>query len=232
MLKVDFHIHTADDPFDLIPYSTREAIDRGAEQGFSALALTLHDRQLDIRPLEAYARERGVLLIPGVERTIRGRHVLLINFPASAESVGSFDELAALKRRNPQGLVIAPHPFFPHFNCLRSLVDEYPDLFDAVEVNGFWARALDFNRSAIAWARKHNKPIVGNSDAHRIHLIGLTFSLVDAELEADDICAAVREARLEVDATPLSTVEAARYLVALLRGARPVPLVDPSTAAA
>ncbi|HEY7287461.1 MAG TPA: PHP domain-containing protein [Vicinamibacterales bacterium] len=232
MVKVDFHIHTADDPFDLIPYTTRQAIDRGAEQGFSALALTLHDRQLDIRPLESYARERGIVLIPGVERTIRGRHVLLINFPAAAESIGSFDELAALKRQNPQGLVIAPHPFFPHLNCLRGLVNEYADLFDAVEINGFWARALNFNRGAVEWAQKHGKPVVGNSDAHRIHLIGMTFSLVDADPHPDAICAAVREGRLETRSTPLSTLRAAQYLLVLLRGARAVPLVDPSTAVA
>ena len=39
------------------------------------------------------------MLIPGVERTIEGRHVLLLNFNSGVEHVRSFADLAALKRR-------------------------------------------------------------------------------------------------------------------------------------
>ena len=84
MLKVDLHLHTADDPVDRISYSSSALVDRAATLGFDALAITLHDHQLDDRWLRDYARERGVLLIPGVERTVGGRHVLLINFSARA----------------------------------------------------------------------------------------------------------------------------------------------------
>src|SRR5512135_915645 len=149
MLKIDLHIHTADDPVDRIPYSTTDLIDRAAALGFSALAVTLHDRQLDVRHLTRYASERGILLIPGVERTIRGRHLLLLNFPQLAESVDSFDDVAALKKNHPQGLVIAPHPFFPHANCLRGWTHDLVDLFDAVEVNAFYTAAFNFNKAAI-----------------------------------------------------------------------------------
>ena len=145
MLKTDLHIHTSDDPIDNIPYSTVELIDRAAQLQFGALAVTLHDRQSDTRHLIPYARERGIVLIPGVERTIRGRHVLLLNFPAAAESLGSFDELGRLKAQHPEGLVVAPHPFFPHTNCLRKLTDDYRHLFDAVEVTVL-SSALNFNR--------------------------------------------------------------------------------------
>ena len=55
MLKVEFHSHTSDDPQDQIPYSARELIDRAAGLGYDALAITLHNRQLDIRHLIHYA---------------------------------------------------------------------------------------------------------------------------------------------------------------------------------
>ena len=87
MLKVELHTHTADDPQDRIPYSTRELIDLAAAQRFDALAITLHDRQLDVEPLRPYAAERGVVLIPGIERTIHGKHVLLLNFSCASEAV-------------------------------------------------------------------------------------------------------------------------------------------------
>src|SRR5713101_1477890 len=112
MLKVDLHSHTADDPIDWIPHSSTELIDRAATLGYDALAITLHERQLDTRRLTAYAAERGIVLIPGIERTIQGRHVLLLNFRNGAEEVRTFEDLARLKRRLP-GLVVAPHPFFP-----------------------------------------------------------------------------------------------------------------------
>jgi histidinol-phosphate phosphatase family protein len=232
VLKVDLHIHTADDPFDLIPYTCDQLIDRAAQLGVGAIAITPHDRQLDVRPFETHARDRGVLLIPGVERTIQGRHVLLVNFPRSAAAVADFSELAALKSRYPQGLVIAPHPFFPLTNCLRGWTDRYADLFDAIEVNGLHTRTIDFNRAAITWSRLHGKPLVGNSDAHRLPLLGMTFSMVDAEPDPDSICEAIRAGRVEVHAEPLSAMDAGRYFVAILRNRRPRSLVDQPAAPA
>ena len=140
VLKADLHTHSAEDPVDLILYDARALIDRATASGYSALAVTLHDRQLDTTPLASYARERDIVLIPGIERTIRGKHVLLLNFPAqAAESVMNFDDLRALKARH-RGLVLAPHAFFPHPTALGKLVDEYPELFDAIELNAFYTR--------------------------------------------------------------------------------------------
>ncbi len=99
MIKVDFHTHTADDPVDAIPYSTPQLIDRAAAFGYGAVAITLHERQLDVTALKSYAADRGVVLIPGVERTIEGKHVLLINFRRGADEVKTFADLARLKAR-------------------------------------------------------------------------------------------------------------------------------------
>ena len=72
--------------------------------------------------------------------------MLLLNFSRAAEDVRSFDDLAALKRREA-GLVIAPHPFFPGSTCLRGLMDRHADLFDAVEYNAMFTRVGEFQRS-------------------------------------------------------------------------------------
>src|SRR5438046_10089653 len=97
MLKVELHAHSADDPVDDIPHTTRELIDRASSLGYDALAITLHERQLDLSGWFAYADERDLVLISGVERTIEGRHVLLLNFSQPAEDVRTFDDLARLK---------------------------------------------------------------------------------------------------------------------------------------
>lgn len=212
MLKVDFHLHTAEDPIDLIDHDARTLVDRAAAAGFGALAITLHDHQLEDRGLTAYARERGIVLLPGLERTIQGKHVLLINFPrAAAEAVLSFRDLAWLKSRG-NGLVIAPHPFFPGGTCLGGQLEAHADLFDAVEWTYFWTRQFNFNARAARWARAHGKPIVGNSDMHDIRQLGRTHSLVDAEPNADAICEAVRDGRVEVTSDPVPPIELALVL--------------------
>lgn len=215
MLKIDFHTHTADDPHDLIPHSAFQLIDRAATLGYHALAITLHDRQLDVRPFAPYAQERGVALIPGVERTIRGKHVLLINFSAPVDQITSFDELESVKKRS-DGLVVAPHAFYPGSNCLQGVMDEYPALFDAVEVNAFYTARINFNRSAIRWAAKAGKPLVGNGDVHRLRQLGSTYSLVEAEPDADAICGAVKKGNVAVQTRALSPMECARILGPML----------------
>ena len=209
MLKVELHTHTSDDPVDNIPHSTFELIDRAAQLGYDALAITLHDKQLDLRRFVDYAADRGITLIRGIERTIEGRHVLLLNFTPAAEWINSFPDLAELKAREPHGLVVAPHAFFPTKWALREYMDRHPDLFDVVECNAMFTRLVNFNREAQRWARAHGKPIAGNGDVHRLRQLGSTYSLVDAPRDAGAICEAIRNGRLEVHAEPLSTAAAA-----------------------
>ena len=214
MIKVELHAHTAGDPEDAIPHSPSDLIDRAATLGYGALAITLHDRQLDVGPLTSCAASRGLTLIPGIERTIDGRHLLLLNFPAAAEHVASLDDLARLKALSA-GIVVVPHPFFPLSHCLGSRMDEYAAVIDAVEISYFHTALVDFNRPARRWAQAHDKPLVGTSDLHRLSQLGRTFSLVDADPTPDAICAAIRAGRVEVETRPISLLRAATLLGAI-----------------
>jgi len=216
VLKVDFHIHTGDDPMDRIPYSTRQLIDRAAALGYDALAITLHDCQLDVQPLAAWAAERGVVLIPGIERTVEGRHVLLLNFPGSAvDHVRTFDDVRRLKQDH-RGLVIAPHPYFPGLHSLFGALNRHTDIFDAVERNAMYTASLDFNRPAERWAHAHNKPVVGNGDVHRLEQLDTTYTLVDAERDPAAICAAVAAGRVRLVTRPLTWGTAVRLVTGIL----------------
>jgi predicted metal-dependent phosphoesterase TrpH/GNAT superfamily N-acetyltransferase len=217
MIKLELHAHTNDDPHDWIPHSATQLIDHAAALGYNALAITLHDRQVDVAPLDGYARERGITLIPGIERSIAGKHVLLINFPPAAAHVRTFDHVAELKRHS-NGLVVAPHPFFPAASCLGALIDRHAPLIDAVEWNACYTRAINFNRAAERWAARHGKPVVGNTDVHRLWQMGTSYSLVDAEPDADAICDAVRAGRVRVEARPISSLRAAHLISSLAVG--------------
>jgi predicted metal-dependent phosphoesterase TrpH len=215
MLKVELHTHTADDPVDRIPHTTVELIDRAASLGYHAVAITLHERQLDIARVAPYAAERGVVLIPGVERTIEGKHVLLLNFRTGAEDVRTFADLARLKSR-VRGLVVAPHPYFPSAVCLGRDLDRHADVFDAVERNAMYTRQVDFNLLAERWAGRRGKPVVGNGDVHRLMQLGSTYSLVDAPADADAICDAVAAGRVRVESRPLAWADVARLLSSMM----------------
>jgi predicted metal-dependent phosphoesterase TrpH len=208
VLKVELHAHTDQDPLDRVGHSTRVLIDHAASLGYQALAITLHNRYFDPAADAAYARERGVVLIPGIERSVGRRHVLLLNFPAACGDVRTFDDIAKLKA-SANGLVVAPHPYYPILSAVRGWLGTHRDLFDAVEVNSMYTRLVNFNIRAIRWAREHGKPLVGNTDLHLLGQMGTTFTLVDAPPDPDAICEAIRAGRVEIRTTPLSTMRAA-----------------------
>jgi predicted metal-dependent phosphoesterase TrpH len=219
VIRVELHAHTADDPEDRIPYSAETLIAAAAARGYGGLAITLHDAAFDPSTHYAFARRHGVRLLPGIERTIEGAHVLLINFPAAPTlAVRRLDDLAALKAAHPQGLMVAPHPFYPIRTALgRRRLDAYATLWDAIEVNALHVRAVDWNRAAIAWAAAHGRPMVGNGDVHRLMQLGRTWSEVDVDVPdtmsdaeaADAICAAIRAGHVRVAGAPLPLWRAA-----------------------
>jgi predicted metal-dependent phosphoesterase TrpH len=218
VIRVELHTHVDGDPEDPIPYTARDLIARAAALGYGALAVTLHDAAFDPGPHSAFAREHGLRLLPGVERTLQGSHVLLINFPAAAAmAVRTLDDLAPLKAAHPSGLVVAPHPFYPIGTALGGRrLTAYAALWDAVEVNAMYFRGLDFNRRAVAWAEARGRPMVGNADVHRLAQLGRTWSEVDVDVPAsmDDaeaaaaICEAIRAGRVRVATTPMSPWQA------------------------
>ena len=214
MIRAELHAHTADDPSDRVPFTAQDLIVRAGALGYGAIAITLHDAVFDPAPLAAFARQHGVRLLPGVERTVQRAHVLLINFPAAAAmAVHRLEDIAALKAAHPHGLVVAPHPCYPIASALgRRRLDAFAPLWDAIEVNALHVRALDWNRAAIAWAEANGRPLVGNGDVHRLIQLGLTWSEVDVDLPAEmpdadaanAICEAIRAGRSPCT-TPRST---------------------------
>ena len=219
MLKVELHAHTAHDRADRVAHTTRDLVEHAMGLGYHALAVTLHDIQRDNTRDAAWARERGFVLIGGIERTIEGVHILLINFPAHATPlVRRFEDIPRLKAAHPRGLVVVPHAFYPVGSAMGARLDTHASWVDAMEVSAMYTRYLNFNDRAIAWARTHRKPLVGNTDLHLLAQMGTTFTLVDAEPDPDAICEAVRAGRTEVHTTPLATGKAGRLFAGMVLG--------------
>lgn len=213
LLKADFHTHSREDPHDFIRHTALELIQEAARQGFDVLAITCHNKRIHTEELARRAADVGLLLIPGVEAAIEGKHTLLLDMPYSRLKVRRFAEVRRLRRDG--GLVIAPHPFFPAPKCLNSKLRENLDLFDAIEFSHMYTQTIDFNKKAVAYAHKMELPLVGNSDTHRLWQLGTTYTLLEAEKKTiEGVFAAIRAGRTRVVTAPLKPFDKLRGLLA------------------
>jgi predicted metal-dependent phosphoesterase TrpH len=202
-LKIDFHVHTSEDPKDIIRYSARALIDAAARQGFDALSITNHDALLFDDALERYAAARNVLLLPGVEVTASECHIVVIN-PRFVPDPRGYDLRDLKTLRNDASLFIAPHPFFHLFKSLQDKLFLILPLIDAIEFTCYHHPLLNLNKKAVATAKDTGKPLVGNSDSHNIRQFGKTYTLVQADKTVPAVISAVKEGRCRVQTEPLS----------------------------
>ena len=218
-LKADLHLHTAEDPLDRVRYSAKELISKAADENFDVISITNHHQMTFNHDLHSYARERGILLIPGVEMTIQRRHVLVLNPPQDRMCS---DFLSLSKLRRPETLIVAPHPYFPGTYSLNGYLLKHRNLFDALEYCHFYSSMINFNQRALEVCQSFGFPLVGNSDAHFLSQMGTTYSLIYAEKNLNSIFAAIRGNRVEVVTRPLKHLEmgsiANRFLRMKLRG--------------
>lgn len=204
-LKADLHVHTCEGPEGIVRWTPREVIDLAAQAGYHILSFTDHDRRTYDSSLAGYARERGIVLIPGVEATIERRHVLLYNFSHSLDGLRTLSDIR--RRKGPDSLVIAPHPFFPGPTSLRQRLVENLDLFDAVEYCHFYTAWLDYNRAVRRLAQANDLPLVGTSDAHLPCQFGTTYSLIEAEPTLEGVLSAIRAGHVRVVSRSLKASE-------------------------
>lgn len=206
----------------------REHIDRAVEVGLDAIAITWHGRAFEHPRAVAYARERGLLLIPGMETNLHGkRHTLCLNVtPRCVPGRSTLEDLRKL-RDNPEVFVVAPHPYYPHGACLRRTIDRHPELFDGVEwchLHVNWLRgSLNPNVRARRWAERHGKPLMAFSDAHFLPEIGQVYTEVEAdELSTEALFEAMRQCRVRFTPKPLTLGFFARKIKDVVRYQFPV----------
>ncbi len=215
-LKADLHTHTADDPFDRLDHSAEMLIESAAGAGVRVLAITCHELNIYSEYLAKFAGKCGVLLIPGIEKFIEGKHVLILNPAREHLAAHTFQEFRALGRRG--AVFIAPHPYYPAPHSLLSNLVRNIDLFDAIEFCSLYFRAINPNRWAESMAKSHGLPMIGTSDTHWLPYDDSTFSWITAEPTIEGVLDAIRAGRVEVQTKPREFMPFARAISGALRG--------------
>jgi predicted metal-dependent phosphoesterase TrpH len=220
-IKVDLHIHTLDDPKDIIDYSAHQLLERARSLGFGVLAITLHDAVFNRAEVFADAQAMGILLIPAAELRLEGADVIVLNVSADeAASLKSFADLRGLRARRGESIfTIAPHPFYVLGGSIGRRLLEEIDCFDAIEFCHFHKGLMNPNRRAAAVAKKFDKPLIATSDAHRLHAFGRHYTSIPRlrVLNIDNVLAALRTGpiRLTSPAASMRELISAIYWVFL-----------------
>jgi len=205
-IKVDLHIHTVDDPKDVIDYSAHQLLERARYLGFGALAITLHDAVFDRADVYAEAAAMGILLIPAAEMRLEGADVIILNVtPSEISQLRSFNDLRELRaRRGSSIFTFAPHPFYLLGGSIGRRLIRDIDCFDGIELCHFHKGFLNPNWIAAAVARRFGKPLVATSDAHRLHAFGRHYTSMarPADLTCEAIFSALRAGETRLVSPP------------------------------
>ena len=207
-IKVDLHIHTLDDPKDVIDYSAHQLLERAKQLGFGVLAITLHDAVFDRPEVFADAARMGILLLSAAEVRLEGADVILLNVSASeVAALKNFEDVRKLRaRRGSSMFTIAPHPFYVLGGSIGARLFDEIDCFDAIEMCHFHKGPFNPNWRAAKVARKHGKPMIATSDAHRLHAFGRHYTSIPRprDLTIENVFAALRSGPVHLTSPPAS----------------------------
>ena len=195
-------MHSSEDPRHNLNYTAKELIEEASKKGYQVVSITNHNTVTYDLDLAEFAHSRGVLLIPGVEATVMGKHVLIYGVDGMSEK---WDKLTFfdLKRLKAKGaFIVAPHPFYPNYNCLGNLLERFSALFDAVEYSHLYTKKLNFNLKAQSFAKSKGMPLLGFSDSHSLKQLDYTYTLINSDKDMSSIFDAIRQHKTTIITRP------------------------------
>jgi len=222
--KASLHIHTSEDKQDghIINYDVYNLIDEAEKCGFKVLGFTPHKKFVFKQEFADYAKNKGILLIPGIERGLGrflNKHVVILNCDKTIEKVKTLRELHKYKEDHPEIFILAPHPTY---NRLISLgagqLRKYINLFDAIEHSCACSKKSNFhNKKAAAIAARFQKPVIATADVHVLKKLNTDFAIIEVEdLTARSVFQAIRYGKFKNVTAPQSLFDLMKYLINFL----------------
>ncbi|MBD3271393.1 MAG: hypothetical protein GF384_02495 [Elusimicrobia bacterium] len=197
--KAQLHIHTRDDIFDgkYISYSAEEFIDLAGSHQYHFIAITNHEQtfnQQKLHNLSKRAEKNNIVLIPGVEKKINGKDLLIyFNYEPDPHSfisrLRTLKDIMYCKEQDLIKLLIVPHPYF-HLHSMGNRMDLIRNHIDAIEHSWFYTTPhpwiphwlenflFNMNRPGQIYAHTHNIPLIASGDLHSLDWFDKDFTLL------------------------------------------------------
>jgi predicted metal-dependent phosphoesterase TrpH len=202
-MKADLHVHTS---YSFDSTSPPQAmIDSAIKKGIDCLAICDHG---EIRgSLEAieYAKEKPVLIIPGIEVKAKEGDILGLNVKEIIPNKLSTRE--TIKRiKEAGGMAVIPHPFGWCCSFKGKLVDLIEEI-DGLEI--FNASIFGpGNQKASDFAGKHDLPFTASSDAHSPDFVGRAYLEIPGEnLSIEEILQEIKRKNCKVRSEKVNSFE-------------------------
>jgi predicted metal-dependent phosphoesterase TrpH len=216
-LKIDLHIHAKEDKIDKISYTAKQLIDKASKLKYDVLSFTFHKKLFWQKEIIKYAKQKGILLIPGVEMSIEGKDVLVYNIKQKeVEKIKTLNDLQKIKDKNKNIFVIAPHPYYMTKVCLGEKLEKSIKLFDAIEHSWFFSNKINPNKKAIKISRRYNKPIIATSDCHHISYFGSSYAVIESKKDINSIFKAIKKNKIINHVKPLSFISLNLYATKII----------------
>jgi len=201
-LKIDLHVHT-EKSADAV--NTIQEINRRCrEVGIDGYAVCDHDT---IDALDEARVAEGVIVIPGLEISARGAHILCLD-PSEVVPHG-LPIIETVEKIHEQGATaILAHPYAIPRSYVNLKTVEVAG-FDVIEV----ANAAQIPFGVVAeWnrglAEKLNLPQTGGSDSHIPETVGRAYTVVESNSrDVGDIIEAIRKGRTRSEGSSITLSE-------------------------
>lgn len=171
-LKIDLHIHTR------FSYDSQndigEIIKVAKQKGLDGVGLVDHDTTSGYPEMIRLGKEKGIVVVPGVEIKVRGGYLLAYGNVTELPPKGITPEAAISILRKQDVLIAAVHPFK---NGLGLKNHVYDLKLDALETaNG---GAIFGDKPAKKAAERLGLPKIGGSDEHFLGDIGSVVTTIE-----------------------------------------------------
>ncbi len=169
-MKCDLHCHTGYS-YDSTAKPT-EMVEAALQKGINCLAICDHGEVKGAREAIEYAKDRPILIIPGIEIKSKKGDILGLNVEKIIPNKLSVKETIQ-KIKELGGLAIIPHPF--GWSCsFKGKLEELVSDMDGIEVlnASIFGRG---NKKALIFSQKHSLPLTAGSDAHFPNFVGRVY---------------------------------------------------------
>ncbi|MBW6518082.1 MAG: PHP domain-containing protein [ANME-2 cluster archaeon] len=196
-MRIDLHVHSCHSRDSASPVAS--ILRQASSIGLGGIALCDHDTIGGSMEAQRLVEEHGMdlVVVPGVEVTTTRGHLLVLGNCGKFQK--NMDPLDIIRLAHAQDcLVVAPHPFkgYP-----KSLGDVSGLDVDAIETLNSRFILGRFNKLAVRMAEELELPMLGNSDAHFVEMVGRAYTEIDSEPSVDAIFKAVQSGKTTVQGT-------------------------------